>query len=90
MAEILNIFIRISTIIIGDGENDIDLFTLQGYKIAVSNAAERLKLFAGEVTLKKLVHCTDLRLLAFLTETAMKNAPKLKFSNLTFPKVSFI
>jgi len=38
------------TIIIGDGENDIDLFTSPGFKVAVSNAAERLKLFADEVT----------------------------------------
>jgi phosphoglycolate phosphatase (TIGR01487 family) len=37
-------------IIIGDGENDIDLFKTPGYKIAVSNAHDRLKLFADEVT----------------------------------------
>ena len=40
------------TIIIGDGENDIDLFTNPGFKVAVANAAERLKLFADEVTKK--------------------------------------
>src|SRR3989338_5328345 len=39
-------------IIIGDGENDIDLFTIPGFKIAVANAAGRLKLFADEVTKK--------------------------------------
>ena len=40
------------TIIIGDGENDIDLFTNPGFKVAVANAADRLKLFADEVTEK--------------------------------------
>lgn len=40
------------TIIIGDGENDIDLFTNPGFKVAVANAAERLKLFADEITKK--------------------------------------
>src|SRR3989338_895064 len=40
------------TIIIGDGENDIDLFTSPGFKVAVANADERLKLFADEVTIK--------------------------------------
>src|SRR3989344_1632174 len=40
------------TIVIGDGENDIDLFTNPGFKVAVANAAERLKLFADEVTKK--------------------------------------
>ena len=40
------------TIIIGDGENDIDLFTNPGFKVAVANADERLKLFADEVTEK--------------------------------------
>ncbi|MBS3101803.1 glycosyltransferase [Candidatus Woesearchaeota archaeon] len=39
-------------IIIGDGENDIDLFMIPGFKIAVANAAGRLKLFADEVTKK--------------------------------------
>ena len=43
------------TIIIGDGENDIDLFTSPGFKIAVANAEERLKLFADEVTEKPSV-----------------------------------
>lgn len=38
------------TIVIGDGENDIDLFKNPGFKVAVSNAAYRLKLFADEVT----------------------------------------
>ncbi len=40
------------TIVIGDGENDIDLFTNPGFKVAVANADERLKLFADEVTEK--------------------------------------
>jgi len=40
------------TLIIGDGENDIDLFTSPGFKVAVANADERLKLFADEVTIK--------------------------------------
>ena len=40
------------TIIIGDAENDIDLFTNPGFKVAVANAHERLKLFADEVTEK--------------------------------------
>ena len=40
------------TVIIGDGENDIDLFTSPGFKVAVANADERLKLFADEVTIK--------------------------------------
>ncbi len=38
------------TIIIGDGENDIDLFKLPGFKIAVANAAEKLKHYADEIT----------------------------------------
>jgi phosphoglycolate phosphatase (TIGR01487 family) len=37
-------------IIIGDGENDVDLFTVPGFKVAVANAVERLKLLADEVT----------------------------------------
>ncbi len=41
-----------STVIIGDGENDIDLFTSPGFKVAVANADERLKLFADEITKK--------------------------------------
>jgi|TARA_Y100000310_G_scaffold24354_1_gene23379 sucrose-phosphate phosphatase subfamily len=41
-----------NTIIMGDGENDIDLFTTPGYKIAVANAADRLKMLADEVTKK--------------------------------------
>ncbi len=40
------------TIIVGDGENDIDLFKSPGYKIAVANASDRLKFFADEVTKK--------------------------------------
>ncbi|MBI4143257.1 glycosyltransferase, partial [Candidatus Woesearchaeota archaeon] len=40
------------TIIIGDGENDIDLFVNPGFKVAVANADARLKLFADEVTEK--------------------------------------
>ncbi|MBI2124776.1 HAD hydrolase family protein, partial [Candidatus Pacearchaeota archaeon] len=39
-------------IIIGDGKNDIDLFSLPGFKVAVANADSRLKLFADEVTEK--------------------------------------
>ena len=38
------------TIVIGDGENDVDLFSSPGFKVAVSNATERLKLLADEVT----------------------------------------
>ncbi|HLC60061.1 MAG TPA: HAD-IIB family hydrolase [Candidatus Nanoarchaeia archaeon] len=40
------------TVIIGDGENDIDLFTIPGFKVAVANGASRLKMFADEVTKK--------------------------------------
>ncbi len=40
------------TIVIGDGENDIDLFIMPGFKVAVANADDRLKLFADEVTKK--------------------------------------
>ncbi len=40
------------SIVIGDGENDVDLFSNPGFKVAVANATERLKLLADEVTEK--------------------------------------
>ncbi len=45
----LNIDIE-KTIVIGDGENDIDLFQNPGFKIAVSNSSEKLKVLANQVT----------------------------------------
>ncbi len=41
-----------NTVIVGDGENDVDLFTVPGYKVAVANAHEKLKAHADEVTKK--------------------------------------
>ncbi|MBN2368056.1 phosphoglycolate phosphatase [Candidatus Woesearchaeota archaeon] len=41
-----------NTIVVGDAENDIDLFRTPGYKVALSNAHPRLKLIADEVTEK--------------------------------------
>jgi len=38
------------TVLVGDAENDIDLFRVPGYKVAVANAHRRLKFIANEVT----------------------------------------
>jgi sucrose-phosphate phosphatase subfamily len=38
------------TIIIGDAENDIDLFNVSGFRIAVANAPKRLRVIADHVT----------------------------------------
>jgi HAD superfamily hydrolase (TIGR01484 family) len=38
------------TIVIGDAENDLDLFTIPAFKIAVANAHPRLKMVADYVT----------------------------------------
>lgn len=38
------------TILIGDGENDIDMFLNPGFKIALANANQKLKKLANEVT----------------------------------------
>lgn len=38
------------TVIVGDAENDINLFNVPGYRIAVSNAHKKLKSVADEVT----------------------------------------
>ena len=40
------------TIIIGDAENDIPLFEISGYRVAVANADRKLKKLADEVTKK--------------------------------------
>jgi len=40
------------TIIIGDAENDIPLFKIPGYRVAVANADRKLKKLADEVTKK--------------------------------------
>ena len=37
-------------IIVGDGENDVDMFLNPGFKIALSNANEKLKRLANQVT----------------------------------------
>ncbi|MBS3135812.1 glycosyltransferase [Candidatus Woesearchaeota archaeon] len=39
-----------NTVIIADGENDISLFANPGFKVAVANADEKLRLLADEVT----------------------------------------
>ncbi len=39
-----------STIVVGDAENDVDLFKVPGYKVAVQNAHPRLKLIADQIT----------------------------------------
>ncbi len=41
------------TIIVGDGENDIDLFNLPGFRVAVANAVPKLKALADQVTEKE-------------------------------------
>lgn len=38
------------TVIIGDAKNDIDLFNVPGYRVAVANAAKELKAIADQVT----------------------------------------
>lgn len=43
------------TIVVGDSDNDIDLFNVNGFKIAVANACEKLKLLADDVTEKSYV-----------------------------------
>ena len=40
------------TIIIGDAKNDVDLFSIPGYRVAVSNADKALKVIADHVTSK--------------------------------------
>ncbi|MFH1505838.1 MAG: HAD-IIB family hydrolase [archaeon] len=40
------------TIVIGDGENDIDMFLNPGFKVALSNAHPKLKKLANQVTTK--------------------------------------
>ena len=39
-----------NTLVVGDAENDVDLFGVPGYKVAVSNAHPRLKMLADEIT----------------------------------------
>ncbi len=38
------------TIVVGDGENDVDMFLNPGFKIALANAKEKLKKLSNEVT----------------------------------------
>jgi len=38
------------TIVIGDGENDVDMFLNPGFKVALSNADKKLKKLADQVT----------------------------------------
>ncbi len=38
------------TIVVGDGENDIDLFNVPGFRVAVANAVPKLKALADQVT----------------------------------------
>lgn len=38
------------TVIVGDGKNDIDLFNVPGYRVAVANAAKELKAIADYTT----------------------------------------
>ena len=38
------------TIVVGDGENDIDLFNVPGFRVAVANAVPQLKALADQVT----------------------------------------
>ena len=40
------------TIVVGDAENDIDLFRIPGFNVALANAHPRLKLVADQVTEK--------------------------------------
>jgi sucrose-phosphate phosphatase subfamily len=50
-AQYLNIDLD-KTLLIGDGENDIEMFLLPGFKVALSNAHPKLKRLANEVTEK--------------------------------------
>ena len=43
------------TIVIGDGENDVDMFLNPGFKIALANANEKLKKLANQVTINASV-----------------------------------
>lgn len=47
----LNIDIN-KTIVVGDGENDVDMFLNPGFKIALANATDKLKRFSNQVTKK--------------------------------------
>jgi phosphoglycolate phosphatase (TIGR01487 family) len=38
------------TIIVGDGENDVDLFNIPGFRVAVANAHKKLKSIADQVS----------------------------------------
>ena len=38
------------SIVVGDAENDVDLFRIPGFKVAVANANSRLKLIADQIT----------------------------------------
>jgi len=38
------------TIVVGDGENDVDLFNVPGFRVAVANAVPKLKALADQVT----------------------------------------
>ncbi|MBS3125989.1 phosphoglycolate phosphatase [Candidatus Woesearchaeota archaeon] len=40
------------TVVVGDAENDLDLFRIPGFKVAVANAHPKLKLLADQVTEK--------------------------------------
>ncbi len=40
------------TVIFGDGENDVDLFNVPGFRVAVANAVPKLKALADQVTSK--------------------------------------
>jgi len=40
------------TIIIGDGENDVDMFFNPGFKIALANSHKKLKRLANQITMK--------------------------------------
>ncbi len=46
--QLLNIDIN-KTIVIGDGENDIDMFLNPGFKIALSNSTKKLKRLANQI-----------------------------------------
>lgn len=39
-----------NTVLMGDAENDVPLFSIAGYKVAVANAVKDVKLFADEIT----------------------------------------
>ncbi len=38
------------TVIVGDGENDVDMFNVQGFKVALANAHPKLKKLANQIT----------------------------------------